>query len=654
MSTFVLETTSTHALLLLLPTILTCGECSDAGCLLYYTKNGHASDTHVSCSVRELRGVPDDLRTVLETALAEEASPESLERYLPQVRQIITDLLQGLRNKQSLFRQNAPDRDRRRAERQNSTSGSSTASGGGLRASARSSSKPRPLPPPRIDEEGQQQQQPFAAPPPPPPLPSQPLPAPPSATSPSATSPQKTAVASAVPDRISGVGRRKYSYGRSGSPLATSDGEGGPSRPSTDRFVGGFASRVTSQGEDGLADLAANAIAAEERLRSPPRGPRKLPGPPSLGSPPLSSSTEKDDPFGRRVSTGSTRSNATITQPSEPAAPSSPPKSAQPSVPADVKRYSLSDRPVSPPVRTPTVAVVAASPSPPTTSTATFQAMGEQSNGAASPASIPDSPLDPNQSPAVEQSLAALQQSDALARKASKRFSSYTFTKMAGGGGGGALGGTIKSMGSSKNLNRRSIAPSASIGQLTSKDLEALAEVDEPASPRHSTKLKSPIEEAQRNLSRSPSRSDIPPVPSVPPESRSPAVSRSPSLVNGKLPDTSSSATPQPNGHVETPAASKESAPPAPPSEPETFTLFLQVGRHVKKVTLDPETTLSYASLRVLFVDRFAYNPGQDNFPAIYIRDGNSGVQYELEDIDEIKNGALLSLNIERTSPQFR
>ena len=62
------------------------------------------------------------------------------------------------------------------------------------------------------------------------------------------------------------------------------------------------------------------------------------------------------------------------------------------------------------------------------------------------------------------------------------------------------------------------------------------------------------------------------------------------------------------------------------------------------------EPGLSFSSLRVLFVDKFSYSPGQDNFPAIYIRDPASGVQYELEDMDEVKEKCLLSLNIERMS----
>jgi hypothetical protein len=72
----------------------------------------------------------------------------------------------------------------------------------------------------------------------------------------------------------------------------------------------------------------------------------------------------------------------------------------------------------------------------------------------------------------------------------------------------------------------------------------------------------------------------------------------------------------------------------------------LQVGREIKKVKMEPG--LTFSSLRMLFVDRFAYNPGQEDFPAIYIRDPSSGVQYELEDPDEVNDKCLLSLNIER------
>lgn len=81
--------------------------------------------------------------------------------------------------------------------------------------------------------------------------------------------------------------------------------------------------------------------------------------------------------------------------------------------------------------------------------------------------------------------------------------------------------------------------------------------------------------------------------------------------------------------------AKSESSSMAAPMGP--FPVFLHVGREVKKVMIEPGLSLSM--LRMLFVD---------NFPAIYIRDTSSRVQYELEDVDEVKENVLLSLNIER------
>ena len=68
----------------------------------------------------------------------------------------------------------------------------------------------------------------------------------------------------------------------------------------------------------------------------------------------------------------------------------------------------------------------------------------------------------------------------------------------------------------------------------------------------------------------------------------------------------------------------------------------------MKKAKLDAESWPTFAALRTLFTDKFAYNPGLADFPPIYLRDSASGVQYELEDVEEIKENSVLSLNIER------
>jgi hypothetical protein len=47
-------------------------------------------------------------------------------------------------------------------------------------------------------------------------------------------------------------------------------------------------------------------------------------------------------------------------------------------------------------------------------------------------------------------------------------------------------------------------------------------------------------------------------------------------------------------------------------------------------------------------MERFEYDPGKEDFPEVYIRDPRTGVQFELEDMDDLKDDTVLSLNIER------
>lgn len=77
-----------------------------------------ASRRFVLTSIRDLESTPHDLRNILERALGEEASITSLDRFLPRIREIIINLLQGLKRKQQIHRmQNgeaaAPQRMRR-------------------------------------------------------------------------------------------------------------------------------------------------------------------------------------------------------------------------------------------------------------------------------------------------------------------------------------------------------------------------------------------------------------------------------------------------------------------------------------------------------------------------------------------------------------
>jgi hypothetical protein len=209
-------------------------------------------------------------------------------------------------------------------------------------------------------------------------------------------------------------------------------------------------------------------------------------------------------------------------------------------------------------------------------------------------------------------SLAALQRSDVLERRASKRFSTFNISKMTGAS-------TTRERSQRGHPNRRSLAVSSA---LTAGELAVLTEVDDEDAPEPP-----PRDEGS-------SRAQSKPRPATPERSQTAL----------PVPPTLPSKTQEHPTTIEQQSSADKVADPQASSS--RITVFLQLGREVKKATLEPN--ISFASLRVLFVDKFSYNPGQENFPAIYIRDPSSGVQYELEDTDEVKEKCLLSLNIER------
>ncbi|GAO18447.1 hypothetical protein UVI_02042390 [Ustilaginoidea virens] len=84
--------------------------------------------TAINVDTSDLGNVPDLLRHILEATLSQEASAESLEKYLPRIRDIIINLLHGLKRKQQRLRQKqGRERDASLPER--TTSVSTTASG---------------------------------------------------------------------------------------------------------------------------------------------------------------------------------------------------------------------------------------------------------------------------------------------------------------------------------------------------------------------------------------------------------------------------------------------------------------------------------------------------------------------------------------------
>ncbi|EFY99306.1 actin interacting protein 3 [Metarhizium robertsii ARSEF 23] len=84
--------------------------------------------TAINVDTSDLGNVPDLLRHILEATLSQEASTDSLEKYLPRIRDIIINLLHGLKRKQQRLRQRqGRERDASLPER--TTSVSTAASG---------------------------------------------------------------------------------------------------------------------------------------------------------------------------------------------------------------------------------------------------------------------------------------------------------------------------------------------------------------------------------------------------------------------------------------------------------------------------------------------------------------------------------------------
>lgn len=484
----------------------------------------------------ELMTVPDDLRNILETCLAEDAIPANLERFLPDVRKIITNLLQGLRGKQSIYRKIVSEH-RHRSDTTGHSRADSHASVRPVSDRARRdtsasqrimSTRNAAEPHPRISD-------------------SQSL--------------RRTATTS---------GRRKdstlmQSVGSPPRPPLVEDEEGG--------FIGGFVAPEPYAPVDPafIPPDQLNGFSSPDRASTPPPKSRSFSG--GFSSPERA-----------RSPIGGFR-----------APPMAAPTPMQPQVPASVKRYSLVDKPLS----VPSVVIDDVPLSPPPEIRGPDRVPSPDQN---SPLQSP--PIELTSTPAIASSLAALQQSDALERRASKRFSVYNIAKM-----------TNMRAPSSSGANRRSMAAS---NTLTNGELATLTEADEDVGPVAPRKRERTTRRAHPQSTIAEGEEAPPPVPSLPPKDVFiPEIQAEESLM---------------------------SISPMPPTG--SFIVFLQVGRDVKKAIIDPPLTLS--TLRMLFVDKFSYSPGLGNFPSIYIRDASSGIQYELEDVDEVREKCLLSLNIER------
>ncbi|KAG8684459.1 Bud site selection protein 6, partial [Ceratobasidium sp. 395] len=599
------------------------GEVSENGVSDVYVRMGNDFNSAVAafqaCGIdmSDLLDVPEQLRRVLETALAEEATPENLDIYLPEVRAIIKNLLQGLRVKQHDYKISGSRRSETphsNHERSNSMAQSersdraSTVSRSSTQPSQRSNSfrpdpgMPMPTPP---NSGGEHWVGGFAAPPPQgsslqPQLTGEYHPAGP-AQPPSRTASRSSTTPSSQPpygrspqnfihqpvheetdddsSRKQSVLRKSSSHSRSLSKASASSG-GGPASDATARVTS-----MAPQLPPISADIKRYSLSDTPIMRnSPPHSSPALPNPFGEAAP--------QPPQSGRSPGGST------------SAPFPPP-------PPNVVVESATPAPANEP------------PPPPSQPTI---------NRPMSPSPPPETPTsDGGQAELNDKALSALKSREALTRRASKRFSTYTYNKMTS-----SPSAPANATSGAQLKNRRSMIAS---NLLSTGDLNTLSEVEDAPSPNKAQRSRT-LDAGRRGGIIGEDAPPVPPLPNAGSRFLPSTVEETAEEVEGeaKAPESAAETTPTPKATTQPPR------PPSPPGD-RPFTVFLQLESQVRKAEFEPGMTL--AALRILFVEKFSYNPGLDNFPDIYIRDPTSQVMYELEDISEVKEKSLLSLNIE-------
>lgn len=87
-------------------------------------------------------------------------------------------------------------------------------------------------------------------------------------------------------------------------------------------------------------------------------------------------------------------------------------------------------------------------------------------------------------------------------------------------------------------------------------------------------------------------------------------------------------------------------------NDKDMYTIFLRLEEKTKKCHIPKVSSLN--SLRLLFVERFAYSPGSKSFPNIYIKDPQYSEFYELEEhnLTDLQDGSVIELRSKGESLQ--
>lgn len=230
-----------------------------------------------------------------------------------------------------------------------------------------------------------------------------------------------------------------------------------------------------------------------------------------------------------------------------------------------------------------------------------------------------------------ESAFAALQKSEALERRASRRFSAYQFAKLANGNQNGLPDIPPLPTSDAVDSARNSIALPTKATHLSSaaEYTSSTTVVDDHENSRATYK---PSSESLRSAS---TRSNTIPEEQEPPKEISPDTAGKPTIIVDEIEEGDISGISQTGTILES---------------PKPISIFLQLGKRTKKYRIDDSSSLTIQSLRLHFIEIFAYAASSaDRFPDIYILDPNTNVRYELDDscLGDIKEGTLLALNVD-------
>ncbi|GAA5860348.1 hypothetical protein JCM8547_003470 [Rhodosporidiobolus lusitaniae] len=692
------------------------GEVNEEAISAIYVKLGN--DFNVACaafareniSMNELLSVPSDLRICLETCLSDTPSQSTLERHLPQVRQIIIGLLHGLREKQRLYRDGVAAR----RAREKAAGGAPGGAGGPPGAAQANGSA--------VPPQQQQHQQPHL---------------------PTSGVPLTPGSASRSRDEL----RRFVTHAQQAAPPASTSSyddvsgpNGGPRPRHSDGSVTSSSRRSATEGGGGTSGDPRLSAALSSRFSAngPQRGGSLRERGSERESNRSSRSTLEDigfmpPPSIPRSNSGTSLADSAVSGTSRPLRSRSPPPPAR--TREEIPRTPTMDSFSQPS----TSAFPGSPPSIPIPSTIIRPPSVASSHSVNSDPSAPHPPPPPQ---AQSAQLEALKTSDHLSRRASKRYSAYAIQKMTSpvpsggqggtspsspGGGGGGEGGSPRSdklksrdfAGFSpgggggeprrSKSDRQSTRPGGGLGSRappvpgiprswsSQQNLRGaggaggaggspIIEEDEERSERGS----SPEIERKR-AGGPPSFAPPPPPPPVTRSGSAPTLSSSQTAsTTPTLPYSSSAGAPAYPSHLGAPAPSSSSArrspspalppvpsdagtspspslalspppaappsfsPPSPPTSPPSSSdtpsrIFLRLGPSVRRAVLpSPGPPADVQVLRQLFVERFGYHPqGAEGWPDVYVQDERTGVRFELEEMEDVKEGTVVCLNID-------